>query len=120
MKNAISISLLSVLFASSGVVLAGEHQSGMNHAAMQGMQHADAAMQAHKAEGVVNKIDLQSGKINLTHGPIKSLGWAGMTMDFKVKDEALLKGIKPGQKVEFDVVKDEAGKFYIARIVPLK
>lgn len=120
MKNAISRSLLLVLLASSGAVLAGEHQAGMNHAAMQGMEHPASAVQAHKAEGVVNKIDLEHGKINLTHGPVKSLGWAGMTMDFKVKDNAILKDIKPGQKVAFEVVKEGEGQFYVARIVPLK
>ncbi len=120
MKNIISSSLIFALLAGSSVVLAGEHQAGMNHAAMQGMQHTDSAMQVHKAEGVVKKIDLEHGKINLTHGPVKSLGWPGMTMDFKVKDNAILKGIKPGQKVAFEVVKEGEGQFYIARIVSLK
>jgi len=118
MKNIISNSLLLVLLAGSGAVLAGEHQAGMNHAAMQGMQHTDSAM--HHAEGTVNKIDLEHNKINLTHGPVKSLGWPGMTMDFKVKDNAILKGIKPGQKVAFEVVKEGPKQFFIARIVPLK
>ena len=120
MKNLISSSLIFALLAGSGVVLAGEHQAGMNHAAMQGMQHTDSAMQAHKAEGVVNNIDLQHGKINLTHGPVESLGWPGMTMDFKVKDNAILKGIKLGQKVAFEVVKEGPKQFFIAQIVPLK
>jgi len=120
MKNAISNSLLLVLLAGSGAILAGEQQTGMNHAAMQGMEHAASAAQAHKGEGRVNKIDLEHSKINLTHGPVKSLGWPGMTMDFKVKDNAILKGIKPGQKVKFEVVKEGEGQFYIARIVSLK
>lgn len=118
MKYAITSSLLLVLLAGSGAVLSAEHQTGMNHAAMQGMEHA--AVQAHKAEGVANSIDLLHGKINLTHGPVESLGWPGMTMDFTVKDKAILKGINPGQKVEFAVVKEGPGQFYINRITPLK
>ncbi|MDP1634566.1 MAG: copper-binding protein, partial [Gallionellaceae bacterium] len=96
MKSIISSSLLLVLLAGSGAVLAGEHQAGMNHATMQGMEHTASAVQVHNGEGMVNKIDLEHSKINLTHGPVKSLGWPGMTMDFKVKDNAILKGIKPG------------------------
>lgn len=120
MKNAISSSLLWVLLAISGVALAGEHQTGMNHAAMQGMEHSASAVQTHKAEGVVNKIDLEHDKVNLTHDPVKSLGWPGMTMDFAVKDKAILKGINPGQKVAFEVVKEGPGKFYVNRITPMK
>lgn len=120
MKNLISISLIFALLAGSGAVLAGEHQAGMSHAAMQGMEHKASAMQAHKGEGMVNKIDLEHSKINLTHGPVKSLGWLGMTMDFKVKDNAILKGIKLGQKVAFEVMKEGEGQFYVVRIVLLK
>ncbi|OGS94039.1 MAG: hypothetical protein A2X75_03895 [Gallionellales bacterium GWE2_58_10] len=121
MKYAISSSLLLVMLAGSGTVLAGEHGKGMNHADMQNMkQSTSATTQGHKVEGVANGIDLQHGKINLTHGPIESLGWPGMTMDFAVKDKAILKGINPGQKVTFEVVQEGPGKFYVNRITPLK
>jgi len=119
MKYAISSSLLLVMLASSGAVLAGEHGKGMNHAAMQDT-HSASAMQVHKAEGVANSVDLQHGKINLTHGPVESLGWSGMTMDFKVKNKAILKGINPGQKVAFEVVQEGPGQFYVSRITPVK
>ncbi len=80
MKNAISSSLLVILLAASGIALADD-MPGMNHADMKNMNHANiqnmgyssAAMQGHKAEGVLNSIDLQNSKINLTHGPVKSL-----------------------------------------------
>ncbi|MEW5944261.1 MAG: copper-binding protein [Pseudomonadota bacterium] len=79
-----------------------------------------AAAQTHRGEGKVNKVEADKNKINLTHGPIKSLGWAGMTMDFQVRDKAVLNGIKPGQQVEFEVVSEGPGQFYIIRITPLK
>lgn len=120
MKYAISSSLLLLLLAGSGVALAGEPMQGMNHAAMQDAQHTVSATQPHKARGVANKIDMQQGKINLTHGPIESLGWAGMTMDFKVKDKSILKGVNPGQKVAFEVLKEGPGQFYVSRITPLE
>lgn len=72
------------------------------------------------AQSVMNKIDLQHKKINLTHGPIKSLGWPSMTMDFAVRDAAILQGITMGQKVAFEVVKESQGKYFVTRIAPQK
>lgn len=119
MKYAILSSLLSVMLAGSAAALAGGHDKGMNHAAMQDTRAA-SAMQAHKADGVVNSIDLQHGKINMTHGPVKSLRWPGMTMDFTVKDKAILKGVNPGQKVAIEIVQEGPTQFYVSRITPLK
>ena len=126
MKNAISSSVLVILLAASGTALAGDmsgmnmKHSGMNHAEMQNMVHASTAMQGHKAEGVLNSIDLQNSTINLTHGPVTSLGWPGMTMNFSIKDVAILKGIQPGQKVAFEIVKEAPKKYYVSKIVALK
>jgi Cu(I)/Ag(I) efflux system periplasmic protein CusF len=54
--------------------------------------------------GEVKKIDEAAGKITLKHGPIKSLDMDedGMTMVFRVKDPAMLKSVKVGDKVKFD------------------
>jgi Cu/Ag efflux protein CusF len=53
--------------------------------------------------GEVKKIDEAAGKITLKHGPIKSLAMdEGMTMVFRVKDPAMLKSVKVGDKVKFD------------------
>ncbi|MEK7361165.1 MAG: copper-binding protein [Pseudomonadota bacterium] len=77
-----------------------------------------AGSPAHKGQGTVNGVDVKVGKINLTHGPIATLKWPGMTMDFQVKDKALLKGVTPGQNVEFDIVQQGPGQFVITRIAP--
>ena len=59
--------------------------------------------QSAMVNGEVKKIDESAGKITLKHGPIKSLGMdEGMTMVFRVKDPAVLKGFKEGDKVQFD------------------
>ena len=52
------------------------------------------------SEGTVKKLSA-SGKITITHGPLANLGMPPMTMSFGVKDKALLKGVKPGDKVRF-------------------
>jgi len=120
MKNAIYSSLLVVLLAASGSALAEGHMKGMSHADMQKMGHDSSTMQGHKAEGVLNSIDLANHKINLTHGPVKTLGWPGMTMNFSFKDAAILKGIQPGQKVAFEIVKEAPKRFYVSKITALK
>ncbi|MFZ5503061.1 MAG: copper-binding protein [Pseudomonadota bacterium] len=113
--------LLAILFALSTPAFAAESMTGMKHAEIKHMQHTGTqATQGHQAEGVLNSIDLQNRKINLTHGPVKSLGWPGMTMNFSFKDAAILKGIQPGQKVAFEIVKEAPKKFYVSKITALK
>ena len=63
-----------------------------------------ASAQADLVEGQVTKIDESAGKITLRHGPIKKLEMdEGMTMVFKAQDPAMLKSVKVGDKVKFDV-----------------
>ena len=49
-------------------------------------------------------------KINLTHEPIASLDWSGMTMDFEVQDKSMLAKLKVGQKVTFTLDRNPQGK----------
>ena len=37
----------------------------------------------HKAEGTVDGIDLKAGTLSLNHGPVATLKWPAMTMEFK-------------------------------------
>ena len=79
-----------------------------------------AESQAHKGEGTVNSVDVKAGKVNLTRGPIASLKWPGMTMDFAVKDKQGLAKLKAGQKVEFKVAEQSKGQYAITEIAPVK
>ena len=113
-----TFSFSAFLLATSTAALAADH---MQHMPQADMHLADAhAVQKHVGQGVVNKIDMQHNKVNMTHGPIQSLGWPGMTMDFKVKDAAILKGIKPGQKVMFEVVNEGPRMYFVTHITPQK
>ena len=76
------------------------------------------AEKTHKGQGSVNSVDAKAGKVNLAHGPIPSLNWPAMKMDFQVKDKAMLKGVTPGQNVEFDIVQTGRSQFIITRIAP--
>jgi Cu(I)/Ag(I) efflux system periplasmic protein CusF len=74
----------------------------------------------HQGKGTVNSVDAKAGKINLSHGPIASLAWPGMTMDFEVQDKALLANLKPGQKVMFTLIEARKGKYVVSEITVVK
>jgi Cu(I)/Ag(I) efflux system periplasmic protein CusF len=70
-----------------------------------------ASAQDAMVKGVVKKIDAGAGKITLASGPIKSLDMDedNMTMVFRVKDPAILKQVKVGDKVQFQAEQATAG-----------
>lgn len=109
-----------VILALLGLLLQGPLFIPAHAADMNGMADKHTAMQAHKGQGTVNKVDAVTSTVNLTHGPIKSLGWMSMTMDFKVKTKANLDKIKTGMKVDIEITKESDGTFVITRIIPVK
>lgn len=71
---------------------------------------------AEDINGEVKKIDESAGKITLKHGPAKSLGMdEDMTMVYRVKDPAMLKQVKVGDKVRFEAEKADTG-FAVTKI----
>ena len=65
--------------------------------------------------GEVTKIDEAAGKLTIKHGPIKKFDMDGMTMVFRAQDPAMLKAVKTGDKVKFDLEKIK-GQFTITKI----
>ncbi|MDH5301873.1 MAG: copper-binding protein [Gammaproteobacteria bacterium] len=117
MRNRLLVAPLILL----SLTVAPVYAEGMNshdHAHM----HTDgsAAVQAHQGEGTVNKVDIKAGKINLTHGPIASLNWPGMTMDLDVQNKDSLNDLKPGQKIVFKLVEARKRKYVISEISIVK
>ncbi len=51
--------------------------------------------------GTVEKVDAGAGKVTIDHGPIPNLDMDAMTMVLRVRDPALLQGVKEGDKVRF-------------------
>ena len=78
-------------------------------------EHDGAAK--HAGRGKVISVDIQAGTVKLKHDPIKSLKWPTMTMDFKAHDPAMLKDLKPGAEVDFELMKME-GKYRLTKIAP--
>jgi Cu(I)/Ag(I) efflux system protein CusF len=65
--------------------------------------------------GEVTKVDESAGKITIKHGPITKFDMDGMTMVFRADDPAMLKQVKPGDQIEFDVDKIN-GRFTVTKI----
>ena len=75
-----------------------------------GLATAALAAGAAAINGEVRKIDESTGKITLKHGPAKSLGMEEpMTMVYRVRDPALLKQVKVGDKVTFEAEEAASG-----------
>ncbi|TAK88017.1 MAG: efflux RND transporter periplasmic adaptor subunit [Betaproteobacteria bacterium] len=74
------------------------------------------AAAAHRASGTIQAVDAQGGTVEIEHGPIPTLQWPAMTMEFAAKDKALLAGLKPGQAVEFELTQGKPGEYVIERI----
>ena len=71
---------------------------------------------AQMVDGEVTKVDEPAGKITIKHGPIKKLDMEeGMTMVFKASDPAMLKQVKPGDKIRFDA-DNVNGQFTVTKI----
>ncbi len=70
----------------------------------------------HSAGGTLDAIDSKAGSVTITHGPIKSLGWPGMTMDFTLANSALAAGIQPGSAITFELVERKPGEWVITRM----
>ncbi|MDP3086063.1 MAG: efflux RND transporter periplasmic adaptor subunit, partial [Rubrivivax sp.] len=75
-----------------------------------------AAAVGHKARGTVSGIDLKAGTLSLDHGPVPTLKWPAMTMEFKAANAALLQGLKPGQAVAFEFVERQPGEYVVTSI----
>ena len=77
-----------------------------------------AQVVGHRAEGAVKTIDTNAGRLSIAHGPVATLNWPAMTMDFKAANNALLAGLQPGTSVAFEFVERAPGEWVITKIVP--
>jgi Cu(I)/Ag(I) efflux system membrane fusion protein len=75
---------------------------------------------AHKGSGKVTSVDPQKARVEIDHGPIPSLKWPAMTMEFAVEDKAALARLKKGDAVEFEVRErpDKDGDYVIEKLLP--
>jgi Cu(I)/Ag(I) efflux system protein CusF len=105
-------SIVCMLFAPSGCA-AGD--SSADNAAGTTSTDSGQAM----TSGVVRKVDKDAGKVTIRHGPIVNLGMPQMTMIFRVKDPAMLDGLKEGDEIRFVADKVD-GAYTVFQIEPVK
>jgi Cu(I)/Ag(I) efflux system periplasmic protein CusF len=74
------------------------------------------AVLAQMVDGEVTKVDESAGKITIKHGPMKKFDMEdGMTMVFRASDPAMLKQVKPGDKIKFEADKIN-GQFTVVKV----
>ena len=79
---------------------------------------AKPAAAGHRAEGTVDAVDAKTNALSISHGPVPTLKWPGMTMDFTVANPSLIAGLKPGARIAFEFVERKPGEYVITRIEP--
>ncbi|MCX7155944.1 MAG: efflux RND transporter periplasmic adaptor subunit [Rhodocyclales bacterium] len=81
---------------------------------------ASAAPKAvsHQAAGTLDAVDAKAGTVTVTHGPVASLKWPAMTMDFMLANPALAEKLKPGSGISIEFVERKPGEWVITRMEP--
>jgi Cu/Ag efflux protein CusF len=106
-------SLFTTFILSAGLALASANASAQAHMHGQGQPKVmPAAVQddpAALSEGEVKKVDKDTGKLTIKHGPLNNLDMPAMTMAFKVREPAMLDRVKAGDQVRFRVERVNAG-----------
>jgi Cu(I)/Ag(I) efflux system protein CusF len=73
-----------------------------NHSHSAKTAAAPAGASAALIDAEVRKIDKAKGEITLKHGPMPKFDMPAMTMAYRLKDKAMLDGLKPGDRIKFD------------------
>ena len=80
------------------------------------MTEAPSGSEAHRGEGVVEKISKDN--VTLSHAPIPSMQWGAMTMDFKLPASGMPANAVVGSQVTFAFTPRKDGTFEISSIAP--
>jgi Cu(I)/Ag(I) efflux system periplasmic protein CusF len=108
-RNIFAAIILAALLPSTVLAVEAHHQPGATN----------AASSAQLADGEILKVAKETKKITIRHGPIPSLDMPPMTMTYQVKDPALLRQVKAGDKIRFLADKID-GAYTIIRVEPAK
>jgi Cu(I)/Ag(I) efflux system membrane fusion protein len=81
---------------------------------------AAAAAAAPRHEGEAKVEAIAKDAITLSHGPIPSIKWGAMTMDFKLPpSNQLPRNLEPGDRVSFEFFMDTDGLPQLTRVTPM-
>jgi Cu(I)/Ag(I) efflux system periplasmic protein CusF len=109
MRNA-----MLILSVSAAALPFAAQAANADHEAHHAAPAADAAA-APLSSGEVRKVDPDTKKITIRHGPLENLGMPPMTMVFQVSDPALLAAVKAGDKVLF-TAENRGGALVVTRM----
>lgn len=114
-----SLSLVVLITALAALPVTARDRPAQPGAMMeQGAAHVGGVMQGGAAgTGVVNRVDADTGVVNISHGPIPALDWPDMTMDLPVTDDVDLGRVEPGDEVRFRV---ELGADRVYRVTAIE
>lgn len=120
-RSVVVMALVAWGYALPGLADDGMGNMGKMNMSMPASQSSakPASKMAHGI-GVVKGLDAKQGMITLDHEAIKELNWPPMNMDFKVASPALLKGVKVGQKVAFELKAEGGMNATVTAIQPTK
>ena len=71
----------------------------------------------HLAEGQITAI--KDGSITIAHGPVPSLNWPAMTMNFKSPAKGLPAGTRSGERVSFSFFENKDGSYELDSLAQL-
>lgn len=114
MKTIRSAAFLVAMLTAWGVQAQGQ---GTDHASHHPPAAESSAQSAEFVQGEVRRIDLETKKVTLRHGPIPNLQMPDMTMVFQVQDPAVLQSLKVGDKVRFKADKVD-GAYTVTTVEP--
>ena len=75
---------------------------------------APAKPAAHRADGKLERVG--KGELTISHGPVPSIQWGPMTMDFNAPKDGLPAGLKEGDPITFEFVQSAGGTFDVTKI----
>jgi Cu/Ag efflux protein CusF len=113
-KIVTNIAVAMFTLTAFGSAMARSHDHGSDAPAV-----AVAGQATAQSEGEVKKVDKDTGRLTIKHGPLENLGMPGMTMVFSVKDASALDVLKAGDKIKFVAEKLE-GRFVVTQLTVQK
>lgn len=94
------------------------HDDAMKDGAQASDHHNQKAIAANaiEATGKINRVDPANGMVNVTHDPIKALGWPKMKMEFSVEKGVDLSSLKARDAVKFSLRPEGEDNYIVVKI----
>lgn len=98
------------------LVMAPTAYAGDTSSTGHGMITAPDGTTEAEAIGVINSVHVGTRTINVTHEPVKALGWPTMTMDLPVTRRVDLSALEAGKNIRFRLKKGRDQRFRVIEI----